>query len=88
MVAFVVAIVIPAKPLSSFISGFMALFLLWSLLALYISTNNGHLLAHKISVLLLKTDDPFLLIIITGLIGGLVAGFAALTGTYVRKAKG
>jgi hypothetical protein len=88
IVAFIVAIAIPAKPLSSFISGFIALFLLWSLLALYISTNNGHLLAHKISVLLLKTDDPFLLIIITGLIGGLVAGFAALTGTYARKVKG
>jgi len=88
IVAFLVAVLIPVKPLSSFISGFLALFLLWSLFALYISTNNGHLLAHKISVLLLKTDDPFLLIIITGLIGGLVAGFAALTGTYARKMKG
>src|ERR1700747_713790 len=88
IVAFIVAVLIPVKPLSSFISGFMALFLLWSLLALYISTNNGHLLAHKISVLLLKTDDPLLLIMITGLIGGLVAGFAAVTGTYARKMKG
>jgi hypothetical protein len=91
LVAFIVAFLIPVKPLSSFVSGFMALFLLWSLLALYISINNGHLLAHKISLLLLKTDNPFLLIIITGLIGGLVAGFAALTGTYAtyaRKMKG
>jgi hypothetical protein len=88
IVAFLVAVLIPVKPLSSFISGFVALFLLWSLSALYISANNGHLLAHKISVLILKTDDPFLLIMVTGLIGGFVAGFAALTGACTRKVKG
>jgi hypothetical protein len=87
MVAFIVAIAIPVKPLLSFISGFMAVFLLWSLLALYISNNNGHLLAHKISLLILKTDSPSFLIAITGLIGGIVAGFAALTGTYARRLK-
>jgi hypothetical protein len=86
IVAFVVALAIPNKPSVSFITGFLGLFLLWSLLAFYISTNNNDLLAHKVSLLILKMDSPLLLIIVTGLIGGLVAGFSALTASYTRKA--
>jgi CRISPR/Cas system-associated protein Cas5 (RAMP superfamily) len=48
---------------------------------------NEHLLAHKVSVLILKMDNPYLLIFATALIGALVAGFAALTGAYLRKKK-
>jgi hypothetical protein len=84
--AFIVALAIPNKPRVSFLSGFLALFLLWALLAVYISTNNNDLLAHKVSLLILKMDSPAILILITGLIGGLVAGFAALTASYIRKA--
>jgi len=86
IVAFIVALAIPNKPAASFLTGFLSLFLLWSLLAFYISANNNDLLAHKVSMLILKMDSPFLLIIVTGLIGGLVAGFAALTASYTRKA--
>jgi CRISPR/Cas system-associated protein Cas5 (RAMP superfamily) len=32
-----------------------------------------------------KTDSPFMLIGITALIGALVAGFAALSGSYLRR---
>jgi hypothetical protein len=69
----------------AFLCGFGALFLLWTLLGLWISSNNDHILAHKVSVLFLKTDSPFLLILVTGLIGGLVAGFGALTGSFIQK---
>jgi hypothetical protein len=34
--------------------------------------------------LILKTDNPFLLVFATALIGALVAGFAALAGAYTR----
>ncbi|MEJ7586428.1 MAG: hypothetical protein WKI04_02580 [Ferruginibacter sp.] len=84
-VAFLVAALIPQKPGLSFLTGFIALFLLWGLLALYISNNNNHLLAHKVSVLILKMDNPVLLIIVTALIGALVAGFASLAASYLRK---
>ena len=85
VVSFIVAAVIPQKPFTSFLSGFIALFLLWGLLSWYISSNNNDLLAHKISVLLLKMDSPMVLILVTALIGALVAGFAALSGSFVRK---
>jgi len=85
VVAFIVAALIPQQPGRSFLTGFIALFLLWGSLSWYLSNNNEHILAHKISVLMLKMDSPALLIFVTALIGSLVAGFAALAGSYVRK---
>ena len=87
LAALLVAVLIPQKPGRSFITGFMALFVLWGGLGFWISNNNHHILAHKISLLIIKMDNPALLIIVTALIGALVAGFAALTGSYLRKSK-
>jgi hypothetical protein len=85
IVAFIVAAVIPQRPLKSFFTGFISLFLLWGSLSWFLSSNNNHLLAHKISLLFLKMDNPFLLIAVTAMIGALVAGFASLAGSFVRK---
>ena len=84
--AFLVAAVIPQKPFLSFLAGFLALLLLWGLLSWYISNNNEQVLAHKVSLLILKQDNPGLLIMVTALIGAVVAGFAALAGSFLRKA--
>lgn len=85
--AFVVAALIPQKPGKAFFTGFIALFLLWGGLSFWISNNNDHILAHKVSQLILKMDNPILLILLTALIGALVAGFAGLAGCYLRKSK-
>ena len=85
--AFVVAALIPQNPFKAFLTGFIALFLLWGALSFWISNNNDHILAHKVSQLILKMDNPILLIFATALIGALVAGFAALAGSYLRKTK-
>lgn len=85
LVAFLVSALIPQNPGKSFLAGFIALFLLWGSLAWFLSNNNNHILAHKVSLLILKMDSPALLITTTALIGALVAGFAALTGSYLRK---
>jgi len=86
--AFVVAALIPQKPGKAFLTGFVALFLLWGGLSFWISNNNNHVLAHKVSQLLLKMDSPVVLVLVTAFIGALVAGFAALAGSYLRKSKG
>ena len=86
IVAFIVSAAIPQKPGKSFLTGFIALFLAWGSLAFYLSSNNAHLLAHKVSLLILKMDSPAVLIFATALIGALVAGFGALAGSYLRKA--
>lgn len=87
LVAFIVAALIPQTPFFTFLSGFIALFLLWGILTYWISSNNNHILAHRVSLLILKTDSPFLLIISSAIIGALVAGFAALTASYIRPVK-
>ncbi|MEO8720327.1 MAG: hypothetical protein ABI297_01640 [Ginsengibacter sp.] len=85
LITFTICLLIPQGHLASFFSGFLALFLLWGTLSLWISVSNGHILAHRVSLLILKTDSPYLLIIATALIGALVAGFAGLTASYLRK---
>ena len=85
--AFLVAALIPQKPGKAFLAGFCALLLLWGGLSFWISNNNDHILAHKISQLILKMDNPMFLILVTAMIGALVAGFAALAGSYLRKSK-
>ena len=85
--AFIVAALIPQGAVKSFLTGFTALFLLWGALSFWISNNNEHLLAHKVSMVLLKMDNPWVLIFATAIIGALVAGFGALSGSFLRKAK-
>lgn len=85
--AFAVAALIPQKPGKAFITAFTALLLLWGGLSFWISNNNHHILAHKISLLILKMDNTSILFLVTALIGALVAGFAALAGSYLRKSK-
>ncbi len=85
--AFIVALVIPQHPGKSFLAGFLALFFLWGALSYWISSKNENLLAHKVSLLIFKMDNPYLLILATALIGALVAGFAALSASFLRKHK-
>jgi hypothetical protein len=84
IVCCLISALIPQRPGIAFLCGFISLFLLWGGLSFWISTNNGHLLAHKVSMIILNKDNPNMLILITGLIGGVVAGFAALTGSLLR----
>src|SRR5688572_26297902 len=84
VVAFAVTALIPQPPLRSFFCGFTALFLGWGLLSFYISSANDHVLAHKISMVMISRDSPLILILATALIGAVVAGTAALAGSYVH----
>lgn len=85
--AFLVAALIPQRPGRAFLTAFTALFVLWGGLSFWMSKNNDHILAHKISKLILNMDNPLLLILATALIAALVAGFAALAGSYLRRSK-
>ncbi len=85
IVAFIVSACIPQRPSKAFITGFIALFILWGALSWYISSSNKHLMAHKVSMIIFKADSPFALIAATAVIGALVAGFGALSGSYLRR---
>jgi hypothetical protein len=73
------------KPAKAFLSGFLGIFLLWFTLALIINFMNDGVLAGRLANLF-SLPSPYLTILITGLLGGLTGGLAALTGTMLRRA--
>lgn len=82
--AFLVSAFIPQKPLTSFLTGFLSLFLFWGIMSWYISFANHDILANRISLLIFKTESSWLLVLLTALIGALVAGLAALAGSFAH----
>jgi hypothetical protein len=83
--AFLVSAAIPQKPAFSFLSGFLGVFLLWEVLAWWIDSKNNGILSQKVASLFKLGNSSVLLIVITSIIGALVAGFAALSGSYLRR---
>lgn len=83
--AFLVAVLIHQKAGKAFLAGFLGVFLLWAGLAWWIDMKNDGYLSKKIAQLLPLGGNSFLLIVVTALIGALVAGFAAMTGSFLRS---
>jgi uncharacterized membrane protein YfcA len=69
----------------AFLRGFFAIFLLWISYAFILSFQNDHLLANRMSLLILKIKSPLLLLIVSAFIGGLVGGLSAITGFFIRR---
>lgn len=84
--AAIVAIAIHMKSAKAFLSGFTGLFLLWFAQALWIDNANNHLLSQKVAAILPLGGSSMMLLLITALVGALIAGFAALTGSLARTA--
>ena len=87
LVAFLVAILIHQRAGKSFLTGFLALFFLWGIMAFVIDQHNQQILSAKVSQMLPLGGSGIALILVTGLIGGLVAGFAAMSGSYLRTVR-
>jgi hypothetical protein len=87
IMSFLVAVLVAQRPGKAFLAGFFALFLLWGCIALWLDIRNKGLLSARIGELLGLGSNSMLLILVTALIGGLVAGFAALSGSYLRSSK-
>lgn len=85
--AFIVVLFLPLRPAAAFVAGFMAVFLLWVVLAALINTANDGILASRIGQLLNTGRNPFVLILVTGLTGGIVGGLSALSASYIRFKK-
>lgn len=82
--AFIVAALIPQPRFSAFICAFLALFFLWGGQAVLIDTKNEHLLSTKVAQILPFGGSYIALIFVTALVGGIIAGLAALTGSFLR----
>jgi len=84
IVALLVAVLVHQRAGKAFLAGLLGVFLLWAGLAWWIDMKNNGVLSHKMAHVLPLGGNTFLLIVVTGLVGGLVAGFAAMSGSYLR----
>lgn len=85
--SFLVAILVHQKAGKAFFSGFFGVFLLWAGLAWWMNMENQGILAAKIASILPLGGNAIVLILVTGIVGGLVAGLAAISGGYLRSSK-
>jgi hypothetical protein len=81
----VVAIAIHQKPGKAFMAGFAGLCVLWGIHASILDSANDSILSEKVAYILPLGGSSMILIWITAIIGGLVSGFAALTGSFARS---
>ena len=79
-----VAVLVHQKAGKAFLSGLLGLFLLWAGIAWWIDMKNNGILSKKIATILPLGGNSILLILVTGIIGGLIAGFAAMSGSFLR----
>lgn len=85
LAGFASAIIVSLKRWAVFFIPFLSVFLYWISLAYYTGSTNDFLLADKISVLLPLQGNRLLLLVLTGLIGGIPAGIAAVFGNQCLK---
>ena len=81
----IVAFFMVDAPAKSFFAGFVGVGALWAGLATAKDLANAHLLSSKVAQILPLGGSYIALIVITGVVGGLLGGFAALTGAYFRS---
>jgi len=79
-----VALLVHQKAGKAFLAGMLGVFLLWAGLAWWIDMKNNGVLSKKVAAVLPLGGNALLLILLTGFVGGLVAGFAAMSGSFLR----
>ncbi len=87
IVAFIVAVLFRQKPVAAFFTAFLAVFVLWFSFSYFMDLSNDHILANRMAGLFLGGELPVVMCLISGVVGGLVAGFSALCGSFLRKKK-
>ena len=85
--SFLVALLVHQKAGKAFFSGFLAILLLWAGIAWWIDMKNNGVLSKKIASVLPLGGNSTILILVTAVVGALVAGFAAMSGSYLRSSK-
>ena len=85
--AFLIALLVRQGSGKAFLAGAIGVFLLWGALAWWVDMKNEHVLSRKIAEVLPLGGSSFLLILVTALIGALVAGLGAMSGSYLRSSK-
>ena len=85
VIAFVVGYLFPRTWAVSFLYGFVAVSLLWGVYAATLNSANGGAISTSISQLFANALSGTQLLFFTGVIGGLVGGFATATGSLFKQ---
>lgn len=80
LAAFLTALFFSLKRAAVFVVPFLAITIYWIVYAYILSSNNDFILAKKIAVLLPLKGNQYFLLMVTGIVGGLAAGIAAIFG--------
>ncbi|WP_394748891.1 hypothetical protein [Spongiimicrobium salis] len=83
--ALITALLIPLQKSAVFFVPFLAICCYWAVYSFLQSSANDFTLAKKISQLLQIGGNPYILILLTGVIGGLAAGISAVFGRQLRN---
>jgi hypothetical protein len=83
--AFIAGISIKQKAYAAFFAGFLAVFLLWGFLTWQMDVANQGLFSTKMAGILKLGSSSWSLILVSAAIGGITAGLAAATGSFLRK---
>lgn len=78
--AFITGFLMSLKKAAVFFVPFLAILLFWVVYSFMISSGNDFTLAKKIAVLLPLGGNAYLLLLVTGIVGGLAAGIAGVFG--------
>jgi hypothetical protein len=85
LVSFCVAAFIYQKPGMAWLTGFVSILIFWGLLAFWIDTLNDSILSTRMASLFPLGGSSSLLILITAVVGAIIGGLAALSGSFLRK---
>lgn len=83
--AFIAGAAVPQKAGWGWLSGFLGVALLWAILAWQIDTANAGIMARRMAQVLPFAGNTTYLFLGTALVGGLVGGFASLSGVFMRS---
>jgi len=85
LVSFLVALFIYQKPGMAYLAGFLGILLLWASLAWWIDVQNDSILSHRMATLFPLGGSSALLILVSAVVGAIVGGLSALSGSFLRK---
>lgn len=86
--ALITSLIIPLKKMAVFFIPFFAILSFWAVYTYFLGSANDFILSKKIAQLLQVGSNPYLLILLTGIIGGIAAGMSGVLGKQIVQVFG
>ncbi|MFT4595453.1 MAG: hypothetical protein ACI9UR_002803 [Bacteroidia bacterium] len=86
VIALAVELVLGKGNATAFFSGFYGIAIPWMIMATYIDIKSESVLSVRILELFKLPQYPVVMIVLTGLLGGLAAGVGSMTGGWIKNA--